>query len=533
MLSRRKCAVLIMEYGAVLLGFCLMYLFMIPQSDVFLFARDVDGTFLNALQYSLHYGNGRLLGNLIGVFFSAHFAWSWLVVAGFLTALVVLMNAILFDSSPAFVFPTALLAAVPSVGLIRQCYYLFAGFCNYVIPIVFLLVSVWVYKSFLEGKPGSRLSRVCLVALDGVCAIASCLFSENTTIVIVMIALGMLLYPDSRAKQAACFRWTHLLWVMMGVLIMIGIPVVTRTGEKMDSYRQVASGLSAIKEQFRESFRVFADVFNHFYVLLVLFSLAMVLLCLRRAGGAPWIKRLQVTLFSVYPVVCFLMNQLDTHSFMAKLQWTKSIDAFLALVYICNILLAVALVEDKTRRLRCLLMVLVTAASIGPMMIVSVSGHRTYYTTFICMMIFSVALIREYLPDFLREIGSTSVFQKYVAVGAAACFAVVTLMFFTTSLYNYNFYVIRSNDMAEKIAAGEIVSVPTLPYDSIGLEMDWDPILYYAFEHVPQQHVIALIGWEHFGEYQDSIRDVRHAVSYAFEHWQYKDPLYPQSLCSG
>ncbi len=57
------------EYMGVFLCFFLMYLFIIPQSDVFPFAHAIDGSFSSAVTYSLQYGNGRLLGNTIGAFF--------------------------------------------------------------------------------------------------------------------------------------------------------------------------------------------------------------------------------------------------------------------------------------------------------------------------------------------------------------------------------------------------------------------------------------------------------------------------------
>ena len=51
---------LIVEYAGVLAGFLLMYLFILPQMDVFLLSRYVDDTLRGAVNFSLYYGNGRL-----------------------------------------------------------------------------------------------------------------------------------------------------------------------------------------------------------------------------------------------------------------------------------------------------------------------------------------------------------------------------------------------------------------------------------------------------------------------------------------
>ena len=96
--------ILIVEYAGVLAGFLLMYLFILPQMDVFLLSRYVDDTLRGAVNFSLYYGNGRLLGNIIGVYFSNHFVFATIIISVVLTAIVFLLNSILLDNSPYTVF---------------------------------------------------------------------------------------------------------------------------------------------------------------------------------------------------------------------------------------------------------------------------------------------------------------------------------------------------------------------------------------------------------------------------------------------
>jgi hypothetical protein len=149
LLRKSGAAIRCLEYACVFCGFFLMFLFICPQSDVFLFAQATDGSFSSVLSYSLNYGNGRLLGNVMGVYFSAHFACAGLIVSFVLTLLVVLLNCIFWDNSNYAIFPLALLIAVPGGGMVGECYYLFAGFCNYVVPIVLLLVGILIIKYLL------------------------------------------------------------------------------------------------------------------------------------------------------------------------------------------------------------------------------------------------------------------------------------------------------------------------------------------------------------------------------------------------
>ena len=129
------------EYAVVFFGFFMMFFFAVPQSDIFLFAHATDGSFASALQYSVNIGNGRLLGNITGVYFSSHFALVGLITAATLTLLVLLLNRIFLEDNVYTILPLALLVAFPSTGMLKECYYLFSAFCNFVIPIVFVLIS--------------------------------------------------------------------------------------------------------------------------------------------------------------------------------------------------------------------------------------------------------------------------------------------------------------------------------------------------------------------------------------------------------
>ena len=111
--QRKNRTILLLEYAGVLAGFLLMYLFVLPQMDVFLLARYVDDTLQGAIDFSLYYGNGRLLGNILGVYFSNHFVFSAMMIAAVLTAIVFFLNHILADNNPYTVFVFALMIAIP------------------------------------------------------------------------------------------------------------------------------------------------------------------------------------------------------------------------------------------------------------------------------------------------------------------------------------------------------------------------------------------------------------------------------------
>lgn len=520
----------ILEYGVVLVGFLMMYFFILPQSDVFLFAQETDGSFRSVWDFSLHYGNGRLLGNLIGVYFSSHFAYAGFIVATVLTFMVFLLNYLLFNHDLYTVFPVALLIAIPSTGIVTECYHLFTGFCNYVTPMMFLELSLCCMKG-LSGATGLR--KLFLLSAAAICGFSLCLFSENTTILALATFFALLCGSFARLKSAFFPSLLCFISSLLGSLVMFLIPVMTQTGEKMDSYRSIASGVFGIIRQCVISFCQFADIFNHIYVVLFLFSFAMLMLCIRQDYGSTHLKNLQITVYSVYPFFCMAMNTLDSHSLAASLTIIKLIDGAVLIFYAVNVLVTIIHIKERSFRKTCLLMAALTLISVAPLMVVNITGHRTYYTTYIYMVVFSVVIIRSALPDQLRDIIKKREIRKRIAMVAATCFTIITLLMTMFSIYNYDCYVIRSNDLAEKIANNESLAVPILPFDSISIEGSLNNILYFAFEDIEVDAVvISMESWDGYEQYRAQIvNNPIYAVKFALENWEYKDPLYPQKLC--
>lgn len=539
--QRKNRTILLLEYAGVLAGFLLMYLFVVPQMDVFLLARYVDDTLQGAIDFSLYYGNGRLLGNILGVYFSNHFVFSTMIIAAVLTAMVFFLNHILADNNPYTVFVFALMIAFPSIGFVQKCYSAFASFANFVIPLAFWLASVHVCTKLV--KPNCTLTqpkRTILTIVGCLCAAAACLFSENTTIFAVVAALAMLVYFYAGKQQGhSTYLWAQLAAVAVGAMVMFLLPVVTGTSGNLSGYRQITTELTELITNVVFSYALFADIFNHLHIMLLVFSFAMVLLLCKQTRKNPFLTNLQIGIFAAYPMLCLLMNQMDSHSVLSYVTLLKLADAALVAVYAVNIILTVILIEDKTLRLQCILMSAVVVLSVAPMMIVTASGNRTYYTTFIGMTMFAVVVIRQTLPDVFDRMIKTAEFRKVTLGISAGCFALLSAMLLLLGLYNYDFYVMRCDAMAEAFRAGQeqgitvIQKAPTMPFLPSSIESHDENVLFLAFDENSRvdTEVIALTAWEYFEYYRNEIvKNPIQALRFAFENWEYKEAEYPDSL---
>ena len=91
-MMKEKRATKCILYAGILLCFVLMFFFIVPQSDMFLFARDTEPTLRGAALGAYNYGNGRFLGNLIGMFLSHRFVLAFLPLALCLTAMILILS---------------------------------------------------------------------------------------------------------------------------------------------------------------------------------------------------------------------------------------------------------------------------------------------------------------------------------------------------------------------------------------------------------------------------------------------------------
>ena len=140
------------SYIFVFLGFALSYMFTYPQYDVLIFTRDYESGFLTILNEAIHYGNGRLLGNVLGFYFSHHFTAAIFVTAFFLTLTVYLANRLFLDGKSKYIFPIAVLT----------------GFLQ-------LRRAVCFRSDFLQSDKKSALRRLPAVAHSSCCVVGLCL----------------------------------------------------------------------------------------------------------------------------------------------------------------------------------------------------------------------------------------------------------------------------------------------------------------------------------------------------------------------
>ncbi|MBO5420996.1 MAG: hypothetical protein J6A67_03525 [Clostridia bacterium] len=470
-MTKRKDAFLLgVEYIVLFLCLSMVFLFIVPQCDVFFFRQDTLPEWDSLMEYSLNYGNGRFLGNFIGAFLSHHFEYAWLACAVCMFITIISANKLFFRNSVYAVFPLALAIVFISSGVFSECYTLFASFVNYLVPITVALVSLCIYDKNRNSQKGFKetiflnLLMFCLTA-------SACLYSENTTIVLVVLSILLNLETILKDKRLNLAGIVFLAGNLVGTAIMLMIPVLTETSQKLDYYRSVATSVIGIITYVPKRFLNFAEVFNSSTLLLFGLSLVLVVYALGQKTDSK-VRFACISFFSAYPFVTVLFrlfgDQTQSYPIM------NIFEAVMAIGYFSFWLLFVFGVMPKEKRLAAVGWTVLLLSSIVPMMLVNRDGYRTYMTT--CFIIIGMIsyLIKE---QKLLEIASRFLNKKALVFAAATVFAFCCLYTSIQLAGNYCFDQERNDYIHEKIDEGcEEAKVPVIPFVSVSIEDEWPGI---------------------------------------------------------
>lgn len=516
MLERKKsnffvCAVL---YFLVFAGFSVSYLFTYPQYDVPIFVRDFGGGFFDVVREALFYGNGRLLGNILGFYFAHHFVASSFVTAFFLTAMVCLCNLIFFNNKNAAIFPLAVLVAFPAVGILRDVYSMIAAFCNYAVPFVFALLSGLMLKKLNDGG-----SKMCFAVL-AISSCAACLFSENTTVVLLCLAVLICIADCATQKRVSAQSIVNLVFVTVGSAIMYFIPKLTHTSEKLGDYRGFVTEPMELVKNAVYALRSFSLIANQYFMIYVLISSVILFLLYRSAKVGRFFKMFLSLILVLFPVICLLPNCFASVAYRYAVLYIAA-----EVVYLGAVLTVVLMLKDKRILVYTVMAVVLLGSAVAPMMIVNHRGDRTFFTTFAILFCYALVL--------LKKIPIAKKMRVAIETVAPITFMSICAVMLVLTAQNFNTYSFRANYIAEQRTVMTEIKVPYLAHGRLAMESQLgqiDPCIYGA-DISTTFKVIDVDDWEYAEEYKKIISAApTDAVSMAIKNFEFKNPRYPEKL---
>lgn len=236
---------------------------------------------IDVFRYSLYYGNGRLLGNFIGVsLVYSKIATSIIKALAVSSIITLLPKVLVIKNTPTLIISFILFAGCSAI-MFGEVFVSVCAFSNYVIPISLTLFIVFIYKFGLRAH--SKRNAFIAISIF-VLGIAAQLFAEHTTIINIAVSLVICLYAFI-CKQKRCCAIIYFISSVLGAVFMFAIPRVFYMAEnRVEGYRSVnLNSVSNLLSSINDTFLQFVGwIFNSNLFIGLVFVLMILTVIIKR-----------------------------------------------------------------------------------------------------------------------------------------------------------------------------------------------------------------------------------------------------------
>ncbi len=401
--------------------------------------------------------NGRYLGNLLGVlqgklYFTSFGFLRGMLIGGVLAGLTILLGRRFSPSGKgaglALAFSLIMLAPR---GIWQQVYSWGAGFVNYLLPMVGILILLELLQ---KERPNF-----------GVCFLVTfccCLFLEPITILLCLSCMVFLLYTIIRERKRLSAALTVALGAILGAAVMFSNSGYAQVGS--DSR---AIGLDLVK---RNLTVIMTDALIRPAAVALLIS--VLLLALLRQQGNIW--RPWAALLVPIHLLCLVDTIRDYFHDYASYT-TKRLILACALALIWLILLSQW--KGGQIRLQVLAGVLALCALNGPLLVVSPVESRNLFPNYVILIVIAALLWRE-----AQHIGFPVLKWAWIP-GVIACLIVI-------GIYGANFLVYHQrldNARLQAFQGAEEITLPLVPFHgwAVNEQLSKGDICYLVYREEP------------------------------------------------
>lgn len=462
----KKKSVSFIEYIILFFGFAAMSLLEIPTSDIFFFTHDYENSIGSFISSSLNYGNGRFLGNALGFAFSHWFTYAFIVVAVTMTLLVFVINKYFFDGDCRTVMPIALLLAFPSAGMFSEVYTSIPTFVNYVLPMVVIFAALCLIKTE---------KNICAIPVF-LLTFISCLFCENNTISVFTLSVLAAVFSYIKSKKIKTLNISFLAGAVLGGLTMMLIPHLTGASGKLDFYRNTASSIPTMITLAIASFSTFTEIFSEFVFPIIILSVSFIYLLKKRGTGSKQ-QKMVVAYLAFFPVETVLYSMFSDSA--PATIYLYIIQAGFVILYALALFIGILCLKKSDFKNLLVELLILMLSAVGPMLFVDKYSYRTFYLSYIIILSISLLVLKEAIKELPENAAEKllNVANRTVIFVTSLTFICLTVSVFFQSVYNYNFYVARTQHIANKLSTSAVeVEVPELPCRAISAE-DENPTL--------------------------------------------------------
>lgn len=439
------------------------------ESDDLFFSGMHFADFGEIVDYSLGYGNGRLLGN-IGAVFMSHHKWVSVLVRGLsVAALSVLIPAAARVKNKAFYLVSFLLVTCCSIGMFTQSYSWLSGFQNYVPPVVFFLFVCFVAERYDEMP---KALKVLSVPFCAVIAFIMQLYVEHCSVMFVICSVAFVIYSFVKTKKARVFSLFVSAAAIAGLAVMYLIPKIYITKENITKgYRQILF-TSPLKIA-RNAFLICENISsNSLFIVLLAAALMYIILSNRDIFGKKETKRL---IFGMTFSLIFILVQNYVFSDDYNGRWKFVVFALISVFFVLFILCAAYVLYKCTKKYtitRTIVCIAVAVLCCGMLLFVSPIGTRCLFFPYVMLCIALMCFVED------THIADLTISHEKVRL-PALCTVITVCVAVTFSLFLQFCGVKFTADIRTKYIEDEMskgateITIFSIPYSRVTHDSAW------------------------------------------------------------
>ncbi len=502
--------------------FCILFFTPYATDDYAEKLSVMNATWPECFKSALFYGNGRVFGNL-GLLSCLHND----LIRAFLNPLIITVAVFcciyVFEIKTLYgKLAVALMLVIPAQGYFSNCFAVNPSFYNYVVPICLFTVCLALLKySAKIGKIRWLLAFILLIL-----SFCMQLFSENSSIIFMLFALGVCVYEFITDKKISVCNIALLIGTVIGLAAIMLLPnYLGEIGEfkyNMSEYRNVYISIPYIIGVLAQ----FAEIFSSAFIVIAVLSAAEVFLVIKESPEDKF-KKWHIVIPVLYSLLSLLYSFIQSSERKVIASAKLALLGLFVIFFANSVLIFIRFIKSKKDRTAVLFLTLLAMMSVGMFTVLDQHGYRTFYLS-VCL----VAAISLYIINIIkREYGANDILEKAqpvlntATVIACLCFSVILTCL---TVQNYDVSLMRERYVAEKSAQGETeIHIPKLPNKRICSEDYFMKFEEYLSDNYGEAEYtfVDMEDWELNESYQSMQDDPVLSLTYALENYNFNNPL--------
>lgn len=331
--------------------------------------------------------NGRWLGNLMVLLLTRVRILRAFIVSISISLIAILVSKIITKDEKKHrnntLIVILLLLIIPS-SIFQQSIAWTSGFCNYVLPVLFVLLYLYIVKTGNENLKTAIFSFFL--------GISSTLYIEHMTIYSVVLSIIICIADIVKNKKVGRNNLLYFIGSILGSTIMFSNGASINILNQTDSYRSVATSSNIFIRLFHSYFDTISGLlFGENFIINIVISILMILLIKKSNIKNNLIKNILI-LFYITLISYLIFNTIYVNLFSSL--YLNGIICFLffAITFV-SIVLCLKKYKKMKKFIFCLISILLITL---PLFFVTPVGPRCFFPTYVMFVSFALSII-DYL----------------------------------------------------------------------------------------------------------------------------------------